>query len=37
MKIKDLRDVYFMLIKERVTDRPFVIYSIKFSQENLLE
>jgi hypothetical protein len=34
IKPKDIRNVYFLIIKERVTDRLFAIYSINFSREN---
>ena len=37
IKAKDIRDVYFLIIEERVTDRLFAIYSIKFSRENSSE
>jgi len=35
MGVRDIRNVFLLISKERVTERAFAIYSIKFSQENL--
>lgn len=32
--VSSIRNVFFLLSKERVTERAFAIYSIKFSPEN---
>jgi hypothetical protein len=37
MKVSSIRDVLLLISKERVTERAFAIYLIKFSRENLFE
>jgi hypothetical protein len=37
MSVGSIRNVFLLISKVRVTERAFVIYSIKFSRENLYE